>query len=681
MNFLKDKNLIIKKYIIGFLLLISVISLSVDLFRPRPVEAFFCATCSTWVLQAISGATDVAHFADVAKTYITDTAWAIFRKQMIDYMTDELVKWIQGGGDPKFITDWEGFLTEVADEAGGKILEDITGPEFMAGLCQPDWAIKIRIGLQKPPKFATKARCTISDIGVNFDDFMDNFENGGWKGWLSVSEAQNNPYGVYMLAFNEKLNKEARAKLGAENEVKTGSGFLSDKVCVQRSCKLGATAPLAGNSYMGASYSNTQSYDTRITAKESGIWKKEDLVSGCDCLEWQTRTPGKIVADGLNQSVFKDIEWLKNSEEWQNMVVAVTNAVVNRVTKEGVLAITSSDSNSQTSTPGSPGQPNVNDYKDIIPPISTASVSDPWHIKITSNEAGSRIFYTLDGSDPTTFSPNYSTPVSIVSSTNLSAPASPLKWFAMDKAFNEEDEIRALNVSSPFSVPGLQTPSSVAVPIDSTSITLLSNEPAVIYYTTDGTAPDTFSLKFIKQINLNTNDITIVRWFAVDQDGNREAIHTLSTQPIFPNQELPYIVDLVFPTPVIGAPASATNNVQFTLNPSSSADNDRTPQVSMYEWDFDNDGVYDWKTVDYDRNGVFDEQGCRTGINCGSGLPTDINSQYNGIGNGFRGMSASSGASPGVVDVRYSSGQKTITLRVTDNEGLSAKISMTINVQ
>jgi len=677
MNIKESKyNIFIKKIKKGIVAFLIVTIFSFGVF---PVANAF----NPFVFDIPHTGTTIAGWAEKAKEYITSTAWAIFRKQMIDYMTDELVKWIQGGGDPKFVTDWEGFLGEVADQAGGKILEDITGPEFMAGLCQPDWAIKIRIGLQKPPKFSTKARCTLSDIGVNFNDFMDNFENGGWKGWLSVSESQNNPYGMYMLVLNEKLEKEARAKLGAENEVKTASGFLSDKVCIQRSCKLGATASLGNDGSYGASYSNTQSYDTydtRTTTKESGTWKQEDLGSNCSCEKWETRTPGKIVADGLNQSVFKDIEWLKNSEEWQNMVVAVTNAVVNRVTKEGVMAITSSDSNSQSPTPGAPGQPDVNDYKDIIPPISTASVSDPWHIKITSNEPGSRIFYTLDGTSPDTFSPNYSTPVSIISSTNLSAPTSPLKWFAMDKAFNEEEEIRTLNVSSPFSVPGLQTPSSVAVAIDATSITLLSNEPAIIYYTTDGTTPDTFSLKFIKQINLNTNDTTIIRWFAVDQDGNREATRTLSTQPLFPNNELPYIVDLVFPTPAIGAPASATNNVQFTLNPSSSRDNDRTPQISMYEWDFDNDGVYDWKTVDYDRNGVFDEEGCRTGINCGSGLPTDLSGQYNGIGNGFRGMSVSSGVAPGAVDVRYSSGQKTIILRVTDNEGLSTKTSVTINV-
>jgi len=589
-----------------------------------------------------------------AKNYIAETAWAIFKKEMIDYMTDELVNWIQGGGNPKFVTDWEGFLTEVADNAGGKVLEDLTSKEFMSGLCQPDWAIKIRIGLQKPQKFATKARCTISDVGVNFTDFMDNFNNGGWQGWLSVSESQNNPYGLYMLTLNEKIEKEARATLGAENEVKTGLGFLSDKVCRQI---------------------------TLDGIKAEGKWKMEDIPPTAYCSKVETRTPGKIVADGLNQSVFKDIEWLKNADGWQNMVVAVSTAVINRLTKEGVMAITSADSKNQDPPVGGPIPPNVKDYQDIVPPISTASVFDPWHISIKVNEAIIGIYYTLDGSNPTPFSPQYNNPISIISSTSLSAPLSPLKWLAIDKSFNEED-IRTLDIASPFSVPGLQAPVSVEAAVDSTSVTLLSNEPAVIYYTIDGTYPDTFSPKFTRQIDLNTNNATVIRWFAVDQDGNREsASHTLSTQPLFPNNELPYIVDLVAPTPFVSSPTTALPFNLFTLDPSSSVDDDITPQISMYEWDFDNDGLYDWRIIDYDRDGIFDEEGCRIGISCSNGLPIDQNGQYQGIGNGFISMTVPFGVAPGVVSVSYSSGQKDITVRVTDNEGLSTEASVIVNVQ
>ncbi|MCR4283997.1 MAG: chitobiase/beta-hexosaminidase C-terminal domain-containing protein [Parcubacteria group bacterium] len=647
MRFSKDKNLIIKKYITGFLLALTVISSSAYVIRPRPAEAFVCGNCSQLWNDFISNATDINYYVTIVKDNITKTVWAIFRKKMIDYMTDELVKWVQGGGNPKFVTDFNGFLAEVADEAGGQILEEMTNEEFMRGLCQPDWAIRIRIGLQKPKKFSTKARCTLSDIGVNFNDFMDNFNNGGWKGWLSVSESQNNPYGLYTMTLNEKLEAEAKAKLALETEVKTGYGFLSDKVCKEI---------------------------TVNGVKSPGNWKMEDVPSYASCSKVEVRTPGKMVSDAMNYGAFKDIDWLISSDEWQNIVVAVTDAAINRLTKEGVMALKSGDKVS-----GGPGQPDVNSYMDITPPVSTASVFDPWHISLKANEALTGIYYTLDGSDPTTFSTKYSSPISIVSSTNLNAPLSPLKWFAIDKAFNEEN-IRTLEVSSPFSVPGRYVPSTVEVAVNPTSVTLLSNEPAIIYYTIDGTEPDTFSQKFIKQIDLNTNESTTIRWFAVDQGGNREATHTLSTQPLFPNNELPYIVDLVTPTPAINAPASASINSQFTLDPSSSADIDRTPQIAMYEWDFDNDGVYDWKTVDYNRDGIFDEQGCRMGINCSTGLSIVIDGSETGIGNGFRGMSASSGATPGTVSVSYSSGQKTISLRVTDNEGLQAKTSVTINV-
>lgn len=572
-------------------------------------------------------------------------AMAILRRTLLDYATDEIIKWIQGGGNPKFVTDWEGFLKDAADTAGGKFLEEITGSDVMRGLCQPNWAVKIRIGLQKPPKFSTRAMCTLSDIGVNINEFLDNFHDGGWKGWIKVSESQNNPYGLYLMALNEKLDREAKAQLASQNEALSGTGFLSDNVCIKRTC-----------------WGEENEYT------ESGIWKKGqegdvlntegNLAASCYCDKWETRTPGKILADGLKESVFKDIDWLKNNEEWESYVVAITNALVNRVIEEGVMALTSADAASGQGT--APGE--LQNMVDELPPISTLSYYDAWSVQITANEPVF-IYYTLDGSIPSVTSSVYVNPIKITTKTTL-------KWFSVDYNGNKEGA-HTMELNPPFNVKDKTAPVSVAMAPDPNSVALVANEPAIIYYTINGAVPTKSSPKYIKKINIVA---TIpIQWFAVDTQGNTETqINSVAPTPPLPDNQITSIIDLVAPIASIFAPASANDNSFFKLDPSFSSDKDDTPKIVMYEWDFDNNGEYDWWTVDWNRDGVFDESQCRSGADCDNG---------DGIGNGFEGISVPSGVKPGVINVKYNDGSRTITLRVTDDEGLYNSTSVTVDVR
>ncbi|MCL4437647.1 hypothetical protein M1513_01240, partial [Patescibacteria group bacterium] len=76
-------------------------------------------TVANPICQAISIAWSAVEFA-------ADKAWKasevlgrslrdIIAKRIMDYIVDQTVKWIQGGGKPKFITNWNGFLKDVGD--------------------------------------------------------------------------------------------------------------------------------------------------------------------------------------------------------------------------------------------------------------------------------------------------------------------------------------------------------------------------------------------------------------------------------------------------------------------------------------------------------------------------------------------------------------------------------------
>lgn len=247
-------------------------------------------------------------------------AWDRLRRMLLNMLVNDIVKWIQGGGEPRFVTDWQSFLRTAADRAAGQFISQ----DLKAGvLCGP-FAAQLRIALARVPTFEEEATCTLSQISANFENFFSNFSNGGWKGWLAVSEPQNNIFGADLLALDRKYDLMAKAKEAAQNEALAGGGFQDDKVCVQRKC---GNNPV--ENYTGSSG-----------------WKPDELDMGggasCSCFKWQSITPGQTIGDSLSQAVGIDIPWLISAKEFSEYAGAIVDAVINRAMREGIATLTSS---------------------------------------------------------------------------------------------------------------------------------------------------------------------------------------------------------------------------------------------------------------------------------------------------------------------------------------------------
>ena len=106
---------------------------------------------------------------------------------------------------------------------------------------------------------------------------------------------------------------------------------------------------------------------------------------------------------------------------------------------------------------------------------------------------GATIYYTINGTPPTTSSPKYSTPIPIGA---VGTPAVTIQAFAM-----------ASNQSPSHTVTGKFTPANVALspifgacPADNKSVTLGPGTPNdTVYYTIDGTSPSRSSSSLTTQ--------------------------------------------------------------------------------------------------------------------------------------------------------------------------------------
>ncbi len=223
------------------------------------------------------------------------------RRQLLNMIVDQIVNWIQGGGTPRFITDWPGFFRDAVDQAGGRFLQELG----LGQLCSA-FGFQLRFAFIPIPTFAERSSCTLSQVGVNIDNFLKDFKSGGWVAWDEmVLKPQNNIYGAYLMAWDEREVEKSAAQKAAEAEAQAGKGFLSVRRCIRSHIE---TIPI----YPGGTTTKTV------------------------CDEYQIVTPGAVVGDLAAQALGSDIPYIISAKDFGAYVSAITNAILNRIFAEGV---------------------------------------------------------------------------------------------------------------------------------------------------------------------------------------------------------------------------------------------------------------------------------------------------------------------------------------------------------
>ena len=167
----------------------------------------------------------------------------------------------------------------------------------------------------------------------------------------------------------------------------------------------------------------------------------------------------------------------------------------------------------------------------------------PQSVTLSSGVPGSTIYYTTDGSTPTTGSTVYTAPIAISANTTL-------RFFDVDGGGNAGSVVTEAYAFDTVA------PTVTATPPGGTysaaqSVALAASEPAMIYYTTDGSVPTTSSTVYTAPIAISAD--TILRFFGVDSAGNAGSTVTAE-----------YIIDTVLPT-VTADPAGGLYNAAISV--------------------------------------------------------------------------------------------------------------------
>ena len=137
-------------------------------------------------------------------------------------------------------------------------------------------------------------------------------------------------------------------------------------------------------------------------------------------------------------------------------------------------------------------------------------------------DSNSKIYYTTDGSEPTTSSTVYTNPIKVDKTQTIKA-------LAVDAAGNRSEVASFKYIIE--ATPADTTAPNVTASVSGGSfnkaqkVALRTNDPAAtIHYTTNGSTPTTASAKYGAPITINK--ITTLKFFSVDPAGNRSGIVT-----------------------------------------------------------------------------------------------------------------------------------------------------------
>ena len=233
------------------------------------------------------------------------------RKQLLDMIVSQIINWIQGGGEPKFVTDWQGFLEDAGNIAVGKFAEEI-GLGF---LCEPfALPLKLAFGIGGAQRgFSQQITSTLDDIVGNIENFYNDFGNGGWAAYQRMLQPQNNFYGAYLMGFERFINLQGQSVAAAQLEAQVGGGFLSTKQCQEAYGPWpqgGAPPDLDRDGTPG------------------------DIARTC-----KITTPGSTIGALASKAVGSDIDYILRADELEEYVSAIADALINRLILEGAQGL------------------------------------------------------------------------------------------------------------------------------------------------------------------------------------------------------------------------------------------------------------------------------------------------------------------------------------------------------
>lgn len=301
-------------------------------------------------------------FGVTLKGITYDSVMIAISKKLLERMSDDIVQWINNGFNdgPAFATDPAKYFLTIADTIAGDFIQDIGA----GALCSPfksqiEGALRISYNSSRVTRDQYAGSCSLSGIAGNIDEFFNgDFAQGGWEGWITMTQNQDsNPYGAMITAQSTLAARIASATGIADKELSWSKGFLSSQDC-----------------------------------------KGEGSERVC-----VTTTPGSVIENQLQKILGSEISQLELADEFDEIVSALVGQLVGVVFNSGKGLIASNGTQNRWSN-GGYGDNRTNSVYQCTPDKNAATLDAgktdiKWTVYGNSSSAVSKT-YLWTGSAP-----------------------------------------------------------------------------------------------------------------------------------------------------------------------------------------------------------------------------------------------------------------------------------------
>lgn len=283
------------------------------------------------------------------KEYVLDgLVWTI-ANMAIESISTSIVRWINSGfeGSPAFVQDLKGHFAQLESQILGKYLNDI-GAGF---LCSP-FSDKIKRSLEiqlavtqsggrnaREAQFRRANQCTLDDVlsslGTTIDQFTDDFSQGGWPAWVTITRGKNNEIGAYLIVRNELFRRQGEAVQQAKEELSFGSGFMSWK----KKCGSYDTSdnlpPIDADGDSVPDNLGTQAEYTEGDENDLEpvtTYPEREYTGECDDPDaGKIQTPGSVIEKQLNEALGSGQRRLEVADEIDEIISALFSQMMKQV--------------------------------------------------------------------------------------------------------------------------------------------------------------------------------------------------------------------------------------------------------------------------------------------------------------------------------------------------------------
>jgi len=245
---------------------------------------------------------------DIGK-YLKTLVLEVLKDQLIHRLVQQTITWVQGGGKPQFITNWQSFLRQAGENAAGQAIADIA-----PGFCR-SFGPLVQLRLKSAYTTQVPISCTLDQVVQNVNAFYDSFSNGSWLAYGASIMPSGNFYGTLFEGSKIAAIQRSVAEVTASSKAQAGKGFNSTKkICVKWY--------VADMTPEQEQYAKQQDADY-VSSSCSGNSCK---VKFCNTDGWQDTTPASFVGDTLGATVANSpISRIVNAQD----VVALVSALIN----------------------------------------------------------------------------------------------------------------------------------------------------------------------------------------------------------------------------------------------------------------------------------------------------------------------------------------------------------------